>query len=78
MRVDIEDILSCFKEAGVLVDMGNINFERSLDSQGIDSLDMINVYLRLEDKYSIKLSEEDILKLNTISEIILFIESTSA
>lgn len=64
---DIKDIMS--KIEVIKENIKNIDTKEDLYSQGIDSLDMMNVFLLIEEKYGIKIPDEDIAKLNTIEKI---------
>ena len=46
-----------------------------LTDQGIDSLDMANILLSLEETYSINVPDEDLDKLQTINGIVEYISS---
>ncbi len=40
-----------------------------------DSLDIVDISLKLEEEYGIKVEEEDFEKLNTVQDIVSYIES---
>lgn len=55
-----EDIINILKKMELDIDhVENIETSQSLAEQGIDSLDMMNLYFDLEENFSIKISDED-------------------
>jgi acyl carrier protein len=74
MKITIEDVKDVVEEADVLIgDVNDIKNDISLGDQGIDSLDIVNIYLLLEEKYDIKIPDEDLDKVKTIDSIVLYI-----
>ncbi|AJD05316.1 acyl carrier protein [Campylobacter lari] len=73
MKIETKDILEILKEVGVLVDINTLEINKPLKDQGIDSLDMANLFLNLQEKYNIEISMEDTEKLQTIDELINYI-----
>ena len=68
-----EDILEIMKSMGSInVVVGDIKPDQNLDSQGVDSLDMMSLLFEIEDKFSIKIEEESLQNyaLLTIDEIV--------
>lgn len=47
----------------------------ALSEQGVDSLDIVNVYLLLEEKFNISIPDEDLNQVKTIDSIIEYINS---
>jgi acyl carrier protein len=52
-----------------------VNNGVALNELGLDSLDMVDYYLRLQDKFDIDISSDDFAQLNSFSEIAAFINS---
>ena len=55
--------------------------EVTLDSRlvvdlGADSLDVVELLMMLEDEYNLTIQDEDAVKLNTIKDIIAFLDSS--
>lgn len=74
MKVSSSEILDIIKEIGVLVDVQGIKDDKSLIDQGVDSLDMANLFLHIEEKFGIKISQETSMSLKSINDIIAFLE----
>ncbi|WP_257936393.1 acyl carrier protein [Campylobacter lari] len=73
MKIETKDILKILKEVGVLVDINTLEINKPLKDQGIDSLDMANLFLNLQEKYNIEISMEDAEKLTSIENIAHYI-----
>jgi len=67
------DIINLIKDMGLLIDTEKLVSDKPLAEQGIDSLDMINIFFKLEENFKIKIPEEDIEKLKTINEIVEYV-----
>ena len=68
-----KDIMKIIDDAGVRVDINKIESDESLTDAGVDSLELSLVLLGIEEKYDIKIPDEDIEKLMTIDEIIKYL-----
>lgn len=62
---------------GLLIDTDKLVSDKPLAEQGIDSLDMINIFFKLEENFKIKIPEEDIDKLKTIDDIVEYVNLKS-
>jgi len=68
MMFEKEDLLGIIKDVNMaLVEINSNDFDTPLKKLGIDSLDMVNILLVIEEKYNIGVPDEDINKLNTIN-----------
>lgn len=73
MNVTREEMLAVIERAGVSVDVAAIKGDTPLSKSGIDSLEMMNVFLAIEEKFGIKIPDEDIDALDTVDEIIAYL-----
>ena len=73
MLVTREDILSAAESAGISVDLSEVEGGDSLKDAGIDSLDIMTFFLGIEEKFNIKIPDEDIDALDTIDNIIAYL-----
>ena len=73
MTIHKNDIINLIKDIGLLIDTEKLVSDKPLAEQGIDSLDMINIFFKLEENFKIKIPEEDIEKLKTINEIVEYV-----
>ena len=56
------------------VDVSNLKEEDSLTSLGLDSLDLVEVMLAIEDKLNIEFTSEEIAQLTTLKDVVKLIE----
>ncbi|PTX61254.1 acyl carrier protein [Melghirimyces profundicolus] len=60
------------------VDSSEVTKEASIkDDLGADSLDVMDMILELEDEFSMEISDEEAEKINTVGDIVNYIESRS-
>ena len=78
MNVSHEQIVSLIQDAGVSADISGIKGDMPLSDAGIDSLDMYNVFLAIEEKFAIKIPDADIDKLDTIDNIVRYLRDRQA
>ena len=74
MNVEQEEIFSIVVSTGVSVDVSTIKGDSILSEIGIDSLEMMDVLLKIEEKFNIKIPDEDIDALNTIDSIVSYLQ----
>ncbi|MFY9085529.1 phosphopantetheine-binding protein [Aliarcobacter cryaerophilus] len=73
MKATVENVKEVILQAEVLGDVKSLRNDISLREQGIDSLDVVNVYLLLEEKFDVKIPDEDLDKVLTIDNIVEYI-----
>ena len=56
------------------VDVSNLKEEDSLTSLGLDSLDLVEVMLAIEDKLSIEFTSDEIAQISTLKDVVKLIE----
>lgn len=56
------------------VDVSNLKEEDSLQSLGLDSLDLVEVMLAIEDKLSIEFTSDEIAQLSILKDVVKLIE----
>jgi len=71
-KITPEKVIEIIQEVGVHADLDNLDFNMDLTLQGFDSLDMMNIYLNLEELYSVKIDDDSIQeeKWSTINKIV--------
>jgi len=75
MKATIENVKEIIVEADVLGDVDEMKSDVALSEQGIDSLDVVNVYLLLEEKFDVQIPDEDLDKVTTINSIVEYINN---
>jgi len=74
MDVKIEEIRDLIEAAESMADMDTLKNDVPLTEQGVDSLDMANILLLLEEKYELKIPDKDTKLLQTIDEIVTYLK----
>lgn len=75
MKVTREEILEIIDSAGVSVNVADIKCDLSFKKVGIDSLEMMNVFLAIEQKFDIKIDDDDVNALDSVDSIISYLET---
>lgn len=76
MKVNENDIIKIIEEADVLTEeVDTLIKDIPLVEQGIDSLDIVNIYLLIEEKLEVKIPDEDLDKVKSIKQIIEYINN---
>jgi acyl carrier protein len=78
MKATVENIKEVIAEAEVLGDVSEMKNDVALSEQGIDSLDVVNVYLLLEEKFEVQIPDEDLAQVQTIDAIVEYINNKLA
>ena len=78
MNATVENVREIIVEADVLGDVNEMKTDIALSEQGIDSLDVVNVYLLLEEKFDVKIPDEDLDQVQTIDAIVEYINKQLA
>jgi len=73
MNVTPDEIFLILKSAGISVDIAKISNETILRKAGVDSLDMMNILLSLEEKYCVKIPDSEALKLDSVNSIVEYL-----
>ena len=70
-----EDILSIIIENEIKIDLKNLDYVEPLSEQELDSLDITLILFAIEEKFGVKIPEEDINKnkLSSIDNIVSYI-----
>ena len=74
MDVTREQLLSIIETVGVSADVSMVGGDMKLAAAGIDSLEMMNIFLGIEQQFGIKIPDEDIDSLGTIDDIIEYLK----
>ncbi|MFZ2446373.1 MAG: phosphopantetheine-binding protein [Syntrophobacteraceae bacterium] len=69
MKVAPTEITQLMKECGINFDEDELGFDSILRESGLDSLDMANLLLALEEKYNIQIPDQTVASLVSINAI---------
>lgn len=75
MKATVENIKETIVEADVLGDVEEMQSNVALSEQGIDSLDVVNVYLLIEEKFKVSIPDEDLDQVQTIDDIVTYVNN---
>jgi acyl carrier protein len=63
----IAKLRDCLEDASPMVEMDGLGPDGSLEDAGLDSLDVVNFLLGIEETFGVKISDEDAEKLTTLN-----------
>lgn len=78
MKATVGNIKEVIAEAEVLGDVAEMKNNIALSEQGIDSLDVVNVYLLIEEKFGVQIPDEDLARVQTIDSIVEYVNNKLA
>jgi acyl carrier protein len=70
-----QDVIGLIAEAGIEVDTAKLRDEVDLYGQGLDSLDMANLELRVQERYNIDIKVEQSVRLRTIKDFVKLVNT---
>ena len=73
MRATVNNIKEIIKQAEIVQSEEELHSELSLSEQGVDSLDSVNIYLLIEEKFNIKIPDTDLDRVQTIDNIVEYV-----
>lgn len=73
MKTTTEDIRSIIEEAETMADMDTLKNDVALTQQDVDSLDMANILLLIEEKFDVKIPDEDMSQLQSVDGIVNYL-----
>lgn len=74
-NVTIANVKDAFKKAKLNLDIDALAADVTFRDQGVDSLDVSNLFLHVEEDFNVIVPDEDIDALNTIEKIVSYINS---
>jgi acyl carrier protein len=78
VAVEAGDIIAIIKHAGVLADVTPGKKDMSFKTLGIDSLDMYNILMQIEEKYQTKIPDGDIEKLSSVDAVVKYLNGAES
>ena len=73
MTVSVEDIRDIVERAETMAEMDTLKNDIPLTDQEVDSLDMTNILLLVEEKYDIKIPDKDMNQIQSIDNIVKYL-----
>lgn len=68
-EIDKNKILNILLDSVVFNDTSAIQYDSDFSENGVDSLDMANILLAIEEKFKVKIPDEDIPRLTSVNTI---------
>ncbi len=68
-EIDKKKILNILLDTVVFNDTSAIQYDSDFSENGVDSLDMANILLAIEEKFKVKIPDEDIPRLTSVNAI---------
>ncbi len=75
MKVTVEEIRNIVEEAESMADLDTLKNDIPLTEQEVDSLDMANILLLLEEKFDVKIPDKDLGQLNSVDTIVEYLNN---
>ena len=66
------DVKQAMTDSGVTTDVSNLRSEQAFSEYGLDSLDLFNLFVELEGKTGVTVSDEDLDKLTSINDVLVY------
>ncbi len=73
MTVTTEEIREIIEKAETMAEMDDLVNNRPLTEQDVDSLDMANILLLIEEKYNVKIPDKDLGQLQSVDGIVAYL-----
>lgn len=77
-KMTLEEVLAVIAETGVKTDMENFDVDKTLEENGIDSLDTFTILLALEERAGVQLEDADLDQVNTAKLLLTYIKENMA
>jgi len=69
MNVTHKELIELLENVGTSVDLAQLKGDELLEEAGVDSLEVMNFLLEVEQKFGVKIPDADIDKLNTLNDV---------
>jgi len=73
LKITIQDIRDIVEKAETMAEMDELVNDVPLTEQNVDSLDMANILLLLEETYDVKIPDEDLDQLQSVDGIVEYL-----
>jgi len=73
MKAEPKEIIQIIHDAQTQIEMSKLSSEVDLREIGADSLDMMNIFLAVQEKFGVEVPDEEIENLTSVADICNFI-----
>ena len=77
MDIKVSDIVAIIKGLNTMVPISSMKSDTLFEDAGMDSLDRMNLFLEIEEQFSLKIPDTDFNELNSIDAIIQYLKRIS-
>lgn len=67
-----QNVRDAMKKSGVTADISSLPVDGVFTENGLDSLDLFNLFVELEQSTGVQVPDEDVEKLNTIQDVLTY------
>lgn len=78
MKTTAQEIMEIVKSGELSLETKNLSTSASLRKAGLDSLDASLLFLTIQEKYGLKIADEDVARLDTVDDIVTFVNQQVA
>lgn len=75
MQITEQNFKEIIQRSGAIVDVEQLTISSSLRDAGLDSMDMANILLEIEEAFGLKIPDADVPTLDSISSMLNYVES---
>ena len=75
MKFNVQDLIEAIKQADTQMESDKLTPEAKFSDLGADSLDMMNIFVELEDVIGFMVPDEDIDQLTCVNDIYEYVQS---
>lgn len=73
--VEVNAVTELIRTLGIDIDMSKFDPRKSFDENGIDSLDMMSIFLAVDEQLGVKLSDDDLAGVTSVVELVKVINT---
>ena len=74
-KITREEIIAIVQDVKKTANAASLRDEIKLEDQGLDSLDMFSIILRIQENFAMEIPDSDIDKLDTMNNIIEYVNN---
>ena len=79
MNVTEEDIIAVIKNADIVgLDASKLEHKKTFSDQGVDSLDLMAILLKVEEEYNFRIPDSDADSITTVEELASYVNQRLA
>jgi len=75
MEITVSEVMEIVNGIDTITNVSTIENDTHFEEAGLDSLDRMNLFLDIEERFKIKIQDEEFNKLNCIDDIISYLKN---